>query len=63
MLNLNQIFPIQDSLSARLMKVKAMCLLRAGVVSQQEREQVQQKADAYLNLPRFRSALPPRRAA
>jgi hypothetical protein len=61
--DLKQIFPIKDLPSARLMKLKALCLFRAGVVSKTEKARIEEKADAYLNHPRFRSALPPRRAA
>jgi hypothetical protein len=61
--DLNRIFPIEDAPSARLMKLKAMCLLHAGVVSAEEKAKVEEKAEAYLNHPRFRSALHPRRAA
>jgi len=62
-LDLNRIFPIEDLPSARLMKLKAFCLFRAGVLSEEEKAEIRQKADAYMRNPRFRSALHPRRAA
>lgn len=62
-LNLNQIFPIKDIPSARLMQLKAICLYRAGVLSEAERAAVIRKAKAFIENPRFRSALHPRRAA
>ena len=61
--DLNQLFPIKDLPSARLMKLKAMCLYRAGVLSEMERAAVARKAKAFIHHPRFRSAQHPRRAA
>jgi hypothetical protein len=52
--NLRQIFPMPDAPSARLMKLKAMCLSRAGVLSEDERAAVMRKADAILASSRFR---------
>lgn len=43
-LNFAQIFPISDEPSARLMKLKASCLFRAGLLSVQERASVARKA-------------------
>lgn len=62
-LDLNRIFPIKDLPSAKLMKLKAFCLFRAGVLSEHEKAEIQEKAEAYMRNPRFRSALHPRRAA
>jgi hypothetical protein len=62
-LDLNRIFPIKDLPSARLMKLKALCLFRAGVVSEEEKAAIEAKADAFIQNPRFRSAQHPRRAA
>ena len=62
-LDLNQLFPIQDLPSARLMKLKAMCLYRAGVLSETERAAILRKAKAFIHHPRFRSAQHPRKAA
>ena len=62
-LDLKRLFPIKDLPSARLMKLKAHCLARAGVLSEEETKAVEAKADAFLQNPRFRSALHPRRAA
>jgi hypothetical protein len=42
---LNDIFPISDAPSARLMKIKAMCLLEAGVISAAERSEIDRRAD------------------
>jgi hypothetical protein len=62
-LDLNRLFPMQDPPSARLMKLKALCLCRAGVLSEEEKAAIRQKADAVMENPRFRSAQHPRRAA
>jgi hypothetical protein len=62
-LDLNRLFPIKDLPSARLMKLKAHCLFRAGVLSREERAQVEEKAKFYLRHRRVRAAVPPRRAA
>jgi hypothetical protein len=61
--DLNQLFPIKDLPSARLMKLKAMCLFRAGVLSEAERAAVARRALAFIHHPRFRAAQHPRRAA
>ena len=37
-LDLNRLFPMKDPPSARLMKLKAFCLCRAGVLSEEEFE-------------------------
>ncbi|MBI4275716.1 MAG: hypothetical protein HY659_13565 [Rhizobiales bacterium] len=42
---LDDIFPISDAPSARLMKIKAMCLLEAGVISAAERSEIDRRAD------------------
>ena len=62
-LDLNRIFPMEDVPSARLMKLKAFCLYRAGLLSEAERAAVIRKAKAFIQNPRFRSAEHPRRAA
>ncbi len=62
-LDLNRLFPIKDLPSARLMKLKAHCLSRAGVLSDDERAMIGQKAEKFLQQPRFQAALRPRRAA
>ena len=63
LLDLDLAFPIKDLPSARLMKLKAHCLARAGVLSEDERMAVEERADVYLRNPRFQAALSPRRAA
>jgi hypothetical protein len=62
-LDLNRIFPMEDVPSARLMKLKAFCLYRAGLLSEAERAAVIRKAKAFIQNPRFRSGERPRRAA
>lgn len=62
-LDLNRLFPMQDPPSARLMKLKAFCLYRAGVLSEAERAAVARKARHLIEHPRFRAAPHPRRAA
>ena len=61
--DLTQLFPIRDLPSARLMKLKAICLYRAGVLSEAEKAAVLRKAKAYIHHPRFRATLQPRKAA
>jgi hypothetical protein len=61
--DINRLFPMRDLPSARLMKLKAFCLFRAGVLSEQEMTEIREKADAFMRNPRFRSASHPRRAA
>lgn len=61
--DLDRLFPIEDVPSARLMKLKATCLCRAGVLSEEEKAAIRAKADAFIRNPRFRAALHPRRAA
>jgi hypothetical protein len=43
-INMEQIFPIRDEPSARLMSFKAECLLMAGVISEHEEQAVLGKA-------------------
>jgi hypothetical protein len=62
-LDLERLFPMEDLPSARLMKLKAFCLFRAGVINAQEKAEIRAKADAFIRNPRFRSAIHPRRAA
>ncbi len=47
-LDLDQIFPIPDAPSARLMKLKALFLFRAGVVTEQQRDVVARHANEVL---------------
>ena len=62
-LDFNSIFPMKDASSARLMKLKAFCLFRAGLLSQKEMKELREKADGFMQNPRFQSAQHPRRAA
>ena len=62
LLDLERLFPIDDVLSARLMKLKAHCLSRAGILTDDERRAVDEKAQAYLH-HRFAVPYAPRRAA
>jgi hypothetical protein len=41
----DDIFPIVDAPSARLMKIKAACLVRAGVITPLEKAKVDHRAD------------------
>jgi hypothetical protein len=61
-LDFNRLFPMKDVSSARLMKLKAFCLFRAGVLSEKEMNEIRAKADAVMQNPSFRSTQP-RRAA
>jgi hypothetical protein len=56
-LDIGQIFPISDAPSAQLMKLKASCLFRAGILTARERAAVARKAREALSAP---SATPPR---
>lgn len=47
-LNINQIFPISDAPSARLMKLKAICLFRAGILTAPQRADIARKANKVL---------------
>jgi hypothetical protein len=62
-LDFNRLFPMKDRPSARLAKLKAFCLFRAGVLSEKDMNEIRKKADALMQNPRFRSAQHPRRAA
>jgi hypothetical protein len=53
LLNMGQIFPMSDASSARLMKLKAFCLFRAGVLSEQQRAIVARRANEVLTDKRF----------
>ncbi len=46
--NMGQIFPISDVPSARLMKLKAACLFRAGVLTGLQRAFVARRANEVL---------------
>ena len=59
----NRLFPMKDVSSARLMKLKAFCLFRAGVLSEKEMNEIRAKANALLQNPPFPSEQHPRRAA
>ena len=62
-LDFNSLFPMKDVSSARLMKLKAFCLFRAGVLSENEMNELREKADGLMQNPSFHSAQHPRRAA
>jgi hypothetical protein len=62
-LDLKRLFPMEDLPSARLMRLKAFCLFRARVLTDEEKTEIVKKADTLMQHPRFRSALHPRRAA
>jgi hypothetical protein len=47
-LNIGQIFPISDAPSARLMKLKALCLFRAGIVTEPQRKAITRRANEVL---------------
>ena len=47
-LSLDSIFPIRDDASAQLMRLKADCLLQAGVINAEERLTVYARARAVL---------------
>jgi hypothetical protein len=48
-INIAQIFPISDVTSARLMKLKAACLFRAGVLTLSQRAAVDHRANEILH--------------
>jgi hypothetical protein len=50
-LSLKRIFPIADAPSARLMKLKARCLYRAGILSDTQRQAIVRQADEVLHVP------------
>ncbi len=58
-LKMAQIFPITDEPSARLMKLKAACLFRAGIVTESQRMAVTRRADTLLAGSRFPRARGP----
>ena len=61
-LDFNSIFPMEDVSSARLMKLKAFCLFRAGVLSEKEMNELREKADGLCRTrftPRSIPAAPP----
>jgi hypothetical protein len=47
-LDMDRIFPIPDAPSARLMKLKAHCLYRAGILSEKQRQAIARRADQVL---------------
>jgi hypothetical protein len=47
-LDIETIFPITDAASAPLMAIKADCLRRAGVISDQEKERVDARIRTFL---------------
>jgi hypothetical protein len=44
------IFPIKDAASAALMAVKENCLLRAGVINEQQKQCVDSRVRTFLEL-------------
>jgi hypothetical protein len=62
-LDFDRLFPMNDVSSARLMKLKAFCLFRAGVLSEKEMNEIREKADGLMRNPCFPSTQHPRRAA
>jgi hypothetical protein len=48
LMNMGQIFPISDAPSARLMKLKALCLFRAGILTDEQRAVVSRQANEVL---------------
>ena len=48
-LNMEAIFPIKDAPSAALMAVKADCLCKAGVISDQEKQWVDSRVRTFLH--------------
>jgi hypothetical protein len=50
-LDLDLVFPIRDLASAELMRVKAACLLHAGVIDDAQREIVERRAQRFLRDP------------
>jgi hypothetical protein len=57
-LDLDRIFPIPDAPSARLMKLKAHCLYRAGILSGTQRQAIARRADQVLSDGPARSSFP-----
>jgi len=47
-LSFDHIFPIRNDASARLMRLKADCLLQAGVIDAEERSEVYARSGAVL---------------
>jgi len=50
------IFPIKDAGSAALMAVKADCLRRAGIISEQQKQCVESKVRTFLDPATLRDA-------
>jgi hypothetical protein len=48
-LDVDRIFPVADAPSARLMKLKALCLRRAGILSEAQRLAVVRRADQVMH--------------
>ena len=48
-LDIDAIFPITDAASAALMAIKADCLRKAGVISDQEKQRVDARARTFLH--------------
>jgi ABC-type sugar transport system ATPase subunit len=55
-LDMEIIFPIKDAVSAALMAVKAGCLRRAGVISEQQKQCVDSKIRTFLDPATLRDA-------
>lgn len=50
-IDLDQIFPIVDPPSAGLMKIKAQCLLAAGIITAAQKNAVDRRASELMSLP------------
>jgi hypothetical protein len=48
LLDMNRLFPISDASSARLMRLKALCLHRAGILTDGQRAAVTRQASEVL---------------
>jgi hypothetical protein len=65
----DDIFPIVDAPSARLMKVKAACLMRAGVITALQKSKIERRADLLIaqvercDRPRYKHPAGSKRAA
>jgi hypothetical protein len=55
-LDMEIIFPIKDAGSAALMAVKADCLRRAGIISEQQKQFVESKVRTFLDPATLRDA-------
>ena len=55
-LDMEAIFPIKDPASAALMAIKADCLRKAGVISDQEKQWVDSRVRTFLRDPGLKDA-------